>query len=224
MYRLLMIVAAFFLVTGGLILMQPKRSAPIDLVVAQDIVSPQTQIAPEVAIAAAPTPIAQPEPAFAEPTPVIEVTRAAPLPLTTQLDQAAQPVNRGEALFGRLVEERPTLLTTTSRSEDGTLRPSLMAMASNVTPTVQTAPAQPQSLTSFAADPAGLELRTQLSAAPTKAVHTVRVGETLQSLAVTYYQDEAKANLILLANQRLFPNGPSLQVGQLLRIPDISNL
>ena len=69
-----------------------------------------------------------------------------------------------------------------------------------------------------------MEIRTALAAAPTQAVHTVKLGESLQTIAYIYYQDTSKADLLFEANRRLLTRSPTPQVGQLLRIPDLSKL
>ena len=67
-------------------------------------------------------------------------------------------------------------------------------------------------------------LREQLSNAPTRAVHTVRLGDSLLTLALRYYGDAAKAEVLFEANRRRLPDDGVPRLGQILRIPDIENL
>ncbi|MCH2076306.1 MAG: LysM peptidoglycan-binding domain-containing protein [Rhodobacteraceae bacterium] len=67
-------------------------------------------------------------------------------------------------------------------------------------------------------------LRERLANAPTRAVHTVRLGDSLLTLALRYYGDAAKAEVIFEANRRRLSTDGVLRLGQILRIPDIENL
>ena len=68
------------------------------------------------------------------------------------------------------------------------------------------------------------DLRRQLAAAPTRAVHTVRLGDSLLTLSLRYYGSPEGQEHILEANRRHLGADGKLEVGQLLRIPDIDNL
>lgn len=202
-----------------------------------------------VAAPSTPEPETAAEITLVTPAPVIEVTRAAPITLSDRpaASVGRQEVERDEMLFGRLAEERPNLLTATRRAPDGTLRPSLLQIGTEtVTPAatgsvaaapVSVTPAAPiqtdvvaqateepaQTLESFAETTDTSELRAALAAAPTQAVHTVRLGDSLTTLALRYYNDPSKADLIFEANRRILKSR-TLVVGQLLRIPEIQNL
>ncbi|MEM6275775.1 MAG: hypothetical protein AAF714_02415 [Pseudomonadota bacterium] len=67
-------------------------------------------------------------------------------------------------------------------------------------------------------------LRARLADAPTRAIHTVRLGDSLLTLALRYYGDPEKAEVILEANRRHLNEDGSLLLGQIVRIPDIDNL
>jgi len=67
-------------------------------------------------------------------------------------------------------------------------------------------------------------IRARLAVAPNVAVHTVRLGDSLATLAEHYYDDAAKSPMILEANRRHLGDGGALRVGQMLRIPDIEGL
>lgn len=69
-----------------------------------------------------------------------------------------------------------------------------------------------------------VDLRARLADAPTRAVHTVRLGDSLLTLALRYYGDPEKAEVILEANRRHLNEDGSLLLGQIVRIPDIDNL
>ena len=172
------------------------------------------------------------------------VTRALNTPVLATGDEAP--------LFGALAQERPRLLTTTVRQADGTLQPSLgaatsqgfdqdigNALAEPASRSAQTplsaAPdeievpaAVPPSPVPVSAEPPSIEMteamRTAIISAPIRTVHTVRFGDSLEGLAERYYEDPGKAQFIVEANRRLFRDGESVSVGQLLRIPDISGL
>jgi len=256
MHRPLLIVAAFLLVTGGLIFLQPKQPPSQPLAeTSQDTPAPAPVVAePRVDVAEV-TPFTRPQTvATAEPSaptpeePAIEVTRAAPITLTNRPaeEAEAEPLDRDEMLFGRLAEDRPNLLTATRRAPDGTLRPSLLQIGTETVATAPSAPPvavapapstivaappvtaaptsdEPLTLESFAATKGAADLRSALAAAPTQAVHTVRLGDSLTTLALRYYNDPTKGDLIFEANRRVL-SSRSLTVGQLLRIPELSNL
>ncbi|WP_186827084.1 LysM peptidoglycan-binding domain-containing protein [Shimia ponticola] len=216
---------------------QPTQDKTADIAMAP-VAAPRT---PEPGVVAEITPVT--------PAPVIEVTRAAPITLSDRpaASIGRQEVERDEMLFGRLAEERPNLLTATRRAPDGTLRPSLLQIGTEtvtpaatgraapapaaVTPIAPTrtevvsqAPEEPaQTLETFAQTLDTSELRAALAAAPTQAVHTVRLGDSLTTLALRYYDDPSKADLIFEANRRILKSR-TLVVGQLLRIPEIQNL
>ena len=85
----------------------------------------------------------------------------------------------------------------------------------------------PVIVTRAASDPLGTTfptLQASVATLPNKAVHTVRLGDSLRTLALLYYDDPAKADLIYAANRRLLTDGPYITVGQILRIPELSNL
>ncbi|MEM6479230.1 MAG: LysM peptidoglycan-binding domain-containing protein [Pseudomonadota bacterium] len=68
------------------------------------------------------------------------------------------------------------------------------------------------------------ELRAKLAQAPTRAVHTVRLGDSLLTLALRYYGDANKSEMILEANRRHLGADGDILIGQILRIPDIEGL
>ena len=157
-------------------------------------------------LTAAPAPPVAPSvaPNMAPPRPVLRPT-ARP---------AAAPADT--LLFGHLLEDNPALLTVTARAPDGALRPWLPQYL------------QASDAAAIEDDPARRErddaLRARLAAAPTRAIHTVRDGDSLASLAGLYYGDEAKADILLEANRRRLGADGSMLIGQLLRIPDLDNL
>ncbi|MEM1375140.1 MAG: hypothetical protein AAGF78_12250 [Pseudomonadota bacterium] len=67
-------------------------------------------------------------------------------------------------------------------------------------------------------------LRARLADAPTRAVHTIRLGDSLLTLALRYYGDPEKAEIILEANRRHLSEDGALLLGQIVRIPEIDNL
>lgn len=67
-------------------------------------------------------------------------------------------------------------------------------------------------------------LREQLANAPTRAIHTVRLGDSLLTLALRYYGDAQKAEILFEANRRRLSSDGVPRLGQILRIPDIENL
>ena len=151
-------------------------------------------------------------------------------------------------MFGRLTQDRPNLLTATRVAPDGTLRPSLLSFRPEGTDEVaQAAPAPvintldsgvislsaigttvPTVAPTQQPEPVVQEevntLAAALDAAPTQAVHTVRLGESLNTLALRYYRDASKADMIFEANRRILGDARKLTIGQLIRIPDLSNL
>ncbi|MEM9349965.1 MAG: LysM peptidoglycan-binding domain-containing protein [Pseudomonadota bacterium] len=68
------------------------------------------------------------------------------------------------------------------------------------------------------------ELRSLALNAPTRAIHTVRQGDSFLTLALRYYDDASKSDFILEANRRNLTEDGELIVGQLLRIPEIEQL
>ncbi|MEL6607908.1 MAG: LysM peptidoglycan-binding domain-containing protein [Pseudomonadota bacterium] len=246
MYRPLLIIVAFLVVTIGLILFQPDRSTPL-ADVPEATVAPQPAVEPAPVVTQAtvtPAPSVTPVPAAPATTaaPAVEVTRAETptltdvTPLTVPAETAA-PTATGP-LFNDLGQNRPNFLTTTMRDENGTLRPSLLPLAQSnpalsqaaatdqlalatpparVTPPVATTPATTPQI-------GNATLREQLAAVPTRAVHTVRLGDSLLTLSLRYYGTPNGQEYILEANRRHLGDNGSLQVGQLLRIPDIENL
>ncbi len=52
--------------------------------------------------------------------------------------------------------------------------------------------------------------------------HVIRANDNLYNLAKKYYNDESKWKIIYEANKSKMPNQHSLQIGQELRIPDIT--
>ncbi|MEM9436505.1 MAG: LysM peptidoglycan-binding domain-containing protein [Pseudomonadota bacterium] len=67
-------------------------------------------------------------------------------------------------------------------------------------------------------------MRARLAQAPTRAIHTVRLGDSLLTLALRYYGDASKTEFILEANRRNLSEDGGLIIGQLLRIPEIEEL
>ena len=251
MYRPLIIVGAFLLVTGSLIFFQPKPPGPA-LEIAEvsevkalvDDKNEADDVAEVIPFQTEQPFVATPQPEATEPATAIEVTRSTPITLSTQPAAGIGPssVDRDEMLFGRLAEERPNLLTATRRAPDGTLRPSLLQLGNAgsapapsaapvettvaaVTPLAPTvAPPTPApTLETFASASVPNDLRTAIAAAQTQAVHTVRLGDSLTTLSLRYYNDGTKGDLIYEANRRVLTS-KILTVGQLLRIPDLSDL
>lgn len=249
MYRPLIIVGAFLLVTGSLIFFQPKPPGPaLEIAEVSEVTAPVDETNEDLAeVIPFPTEqpfVATPQPVATEPATTIEVTRSTPITLSTQPAAGIGPssVDRDEMLFGRLAEERPNLLTATRRAPDGTLRPSLLqlgnaeaapapsaapvettvAAVTPLAPTVAT-PTPAPTLETFASATVPNDLRAAIAAAQTQAVHTVRLGDSLTTLSLRYYNDGTKGDLIYEANRRVLTS-KILTVGQLLRIPDLSDL
>lgn len=241
MYRPLIIVVGFVIVTLGLIFFQPSRDrsstefaqAPVaaEQPVVETTVAPET--ASELAVAQAVRPIARPELATG-----VEVTRAPSPVLQLAPAAVAAPVaaQTGEKAFANIAAERPNLLTASVRGANGQLE---LGSSTTQTPTALVTPApapapaiipiEPVAVAPTPVEPAPVidelaQLRLQLATVPTKAVHTVRLGDSLHTLALRYYGDAEKSKFILEANRRLIRDERVLTIGQILRIPEISNL
>ena len=323
------IVGAFALLTLGLIFLQPsQRTEPLasiddttqapSLEVTRAATAP-ISIAPEVQnieVRTSLRPVARPT----TQTPANTVVAPEQVAVTAPNQSAAAPeAQQNASLFGELAQQRSNLLTTTARTENGELQPSLGSLAYNtkIYPAEEAVPALSlhsldiNSDRSFAPDATSpspvsktrtgpnsvfitwldsreapqaeiptrasttpiretvvaptsrivtanatftgntseqeelvplegvtdivaslatpesignAELRAKLAAAPTRAVHTVRLGDSLLTLALRYYRDGDKAEMILEANRRHLGDGGELVIGQILRIPDIDNL
>ncbi|MGR3434407.1 MAG: hypothetical protein ACU0CO_05890 [Shimia sp.] len=242
MYRPVLIMSAFLLVTVSLIFFQPKRDPGVDVATAE-----RAALQPVERVATAPP---APAPAIsvesAVPTPdtaapEVEIVTRAVVP-TLEEDVAPEPETQA-------VVAAPTI----QRGADGTARPSLLTLApadrarliapspapSDPAPSTPAAAPAPETgqiatIVGGTARPSALVVRPpaigdtalqeRLAATPTRAVHTVRIGDSLTTLALRYYGDAEARIYILEANRRLLGEDGRATEGMLLRIPDISNL
>ncbi|MEM6897849.1 MAG: LysM peptidoglycan-binding domain-containing protein [Pseudomonadota bacterium] len=166
--------------------------------------------------------------------PVMRPTR--PEPVEEEITEPAPPP--AKPLYASIAATRPKLLTTTAQAADGTLVPSLGSIAKReeadqaaltAEDDGEDVPLPLEGVTDLAATLAtpqtgNAALRAQLAQAPTRAVHTVRLGDSLLTLALRYYGDADKADMILEANRRHLGDGETLLIGQILRIPEVDNL
>ncbi|MGR3469309.1 MAG: LysM peptidoglycan-binding domain-containing protein [Shimia sp.] len=192
MYRPLILAcgAAVLVAVLALTRGQPQDTAPVAL--------PERE-------AAAPQFVTPPEP---EDT----VTRAAAPTLTVAPTPVpAEPEVEEDAAFTDAQAGRPTLLPRTDRSEDGTLRASLLTLDPEARARLLAPRTQPT------------DMASRVAVAPTRAMHTVRAGDTLFTLALRYYRDGAAKTFIEMANAAILQGGEP-DLGQVLRIPDISDL
>ncbi|MGR3493180.1 MAG: LysM peptidoglycan-binding domain-containing protein [Shimia sp.] len=151
----------------------------------------------------------------APPEPEETVTRGAAPILSVAPQSAPAAFEEPDRADAQIVEDaragRPTLLPSAAKSEDGTLRASLLTLG----------PEARAKLTAPRAAPT--DLASRVAAAPTQAMHTVRAGDTLFTLALRYYRDGAAKTYLELANDAIL-KGREPDLGMVLRIPDISDL
>lgn len=237
LHRPLMIVGGFAVVTLALIFLQPSPDTvggPIEEVAfTPEPEEPAVEVPVEVAVTrAAPQPITLMPELSAPSDAQLRAQRPQLRPLTLDAEPApaaipaAAPQQTGP-LFADMAKARPNLLTTTAQDASGRLLPSANA-TTVVSATDEAAPLTLESIEPLAATTVPVignpELRAALAKAPTRAVHTVRLGDSLLTLALRYYGDAEKAEHLLEANRRNMGEDGELIIGQILRIPDIGDL
>ena len=132
-------------------------------------------------------------------------------------------------LVGELQLEARAGVPTTSEQSQGMSRDTLSLITrfenSPSTQPIVGAPSASGELPVLDFTPEGdTALRAKIADAPTQAVHTVRLGDSLVTLALRYYGDADKAQILHEANRRHLPADGVPRLGQILRIPDIGDL
>ncbi|MEL6914545.1 MAG: LysM peptidoglycan-binding domain-containing protein [Pseudomonadota bacterium] len=234
MSRSMIIMAIFAVVTASLIVLQPARTpAPLPPLPETARRAETAPAVPEAAptLSAAIRPKLRPQPIIRALDPAAPPDRPEVVPAVTEEpgetdgSGTEDVAPRGDVvLFAALAAERPTLLTLTARGPDGRLRPAPLALDPGDWGVASRAAGTPLDLA--AASPlSGPETRrARLRQAPTRAVHRVRAGETLQAISRRYYGAPNRAGTIAEANRRIVGETGLVSAGQVLRIPDLDGL